>query len=45
MEFMLKLALGQGIITEGGRLSTVGLFLKVACFVKEENNIFNSKMS
>jgi len=30
----------------GGRLSTVDLFIKVACFVKKkENNIFNLKMS
>jgi hypothetical protein len=28
-----------------GRLSTVGLLIKVACFVKKENNIFNIKMS
>ncbi len=29
----------------GGRLSTVDLLIKVACFVKKENNIFNIKMS
>jgi hypothetical protein len=29
----------QGILTEGGRLSTVDLLVKVACFVKKENNI------
>jgi hypothetical protein len=28
-----------------GRLSTVDLLIKVACFVKKENNIFNIKMS
>jgi hypothetical protein len=26
-----------------GRLSTVDLLIKVACFVKKENNIFNIK--
>jgi hypothetical protein len=25
----------QGILTEGGRLSTVDLLIKVACFVKK----------
>ncbi len=29
----------------GGRLSTADLLIKVACFVKKENNIFNIKMS
>ncbi len=29
----------------GGRLSTVDLLIKVARFVKQENNIFNLKMS
>ncbi len=29
----------------GGRLSTVELLIKVACFVKKENNIFSMKMS
>jgi hypothetical protein len=29
----------------GDRLSTVDLLLKVACFVKKENNSFNVKMS
>ncbi len=29
----------------GGRLSTADLLIKVACFVKNENNIFNIKMS
>jgi hypothetical protein len=28
-----------------GRLSTADLLIKVACFVKKENNIFNVKMS
>jgi hypothetical protein len=28
-----------------GRLSTVDLLIKVACFVKRENNIFNIKLS
>ncbi len=27
----------------GGRLSIVDLLIKVACFVKKENNIFNIK--
>ncbi len=26
----------QGILTEGGRLSTVDLIIKVACFVKRK---------
>jgi hypothetical protein len=33
----------QGIPTEGGRLNTVDLLIKVACFVKKENDIFNKK--
>ena len=34
----------EGILTkEGGRLSTVELLIKVACFVKEENIFFNIK--
>jgi hypothetical protein len=28
-----------------GRLSTVDLLIKVACFVKKKNDIFNRKMS
>jgi hypothetical protein len=35
----------QGILTKGERLSTVDLLIKVACFVKEVNNIFNIKRS
>jgi hypothetical protein len=34
----------QGILTDGGRLSTVDVLIKVACYVKKENNIFNIKM-
>jgi calcineurin-like phosphoesterase family protein len=34
----------QGILTEGGRLSTVDLLIK-ACFVKKENNIFDIKQA
>ncbi len=30
----------HGILTEGGRLSTVDLLIKVACFVKNVNYIF-----
>ncbi len=33
----------QGILTKGGRLSTVALLIEVACFVKMVNNIFNIK--
>ncbi len=33
----------QGILTEGGSLSTVDLLIKVACFVKNVNDIFNIK--
>ncbi len=29
----------------GGRLRAVDLLIKVACFVKKENNVFNIKMS
>jgi hypothetical protein len=29
----------------GGRLSTIDLLIKVACFVKKEKYIFNIKMS
>ncbi len=36
--------LQQGIPTEGeGRLSTIDLLIKVSCFVKKVNNIFNTK--
>jgi len=35
----------QGILTEGERLSTVDLLVKVACFVKEVNNSFYVKTS
>ncbi len=35
----------QGILTEGGRLSTVDLLIKVACIIKNVNNIFNIKRS
>jgi hypothetical protein len=31
--------------TKGGGLSTVDLLIKVACFVKDVNNIFNIKRS
>jgi hypothetical protein len=34
----------QGTLTEG-RISTTDLLIKVACFVKEANNIFNIKSS
>jgi len=34
--------LGQGTLTEGGRLSTVDLLIMVACFVKNINKIFNT---
>ncbi len=37
--------LDQGILTEGGKLSTVDLLNKVACFVKHLNNIFIIKRS
>jgi hypothetical protein len=33
----------QEILTGGGRLSTVDLLIKVACFVKKENNKFRIK--
>jgi len=33
----------QGILTEGRGLSTIDLLIKLACFVKKENNIFNIK--
>jgi hypothetical protein len=35
----------SGNTNRGGRLSTVDLLIKVACFVKKENNTFNIKMS
>jgi hypothetical protein len=31
----------QGILTEGGRLSTVDLLIKVTCLIKMVNNISN----
>ncbi len=34
-----------GRSNRGGRISTVDLLIKVACFVKKVNNIFNVKMS
>jgi len=34
-----------GTLTEGGRLSTVDLLIRVAYFVKKVNTIFNIKMS
>jgi hypothetical protein len=37
--------LQQGILTEGGRLSTVDLLIKIGCFVKRYINIFNIKRS
>jgi hypothetical protein len=37
------LSLTQGILTEGRRLSAVDLLINIACFVKEVNNIFNTK--
>jgi hypothetical protein len=33
----------QGILTDGARPSTVDVLIKVACYVKKENNIFNIK--
>jgi hypothetical protein len=36
-------AKNQGILAKRGRLSTIDLFIKVACFVKKENNIINIK--
>ncbi len=44
--FPANIRLGQGILTKGeggGRLSTIDLLIKVPCFVKEVNNIFNIK--
>jgi hypothetical protein len=35
----------QGILTERERLSTADLLMKVTCFVKKVNNIFNIKRS
>ena len=35
----------QGIPTEGGRLSTVDLLIKTACFVTKVSNIFSIKSS
>jgi len=33
----------QGKLTEGERLGTVDLLIKIACFVKKVNNIFVRK--
>jgi hypothetical protein len=33
----------QGILTGGGRFSTVDLLVKVSCFLKKVNNTFNFK--
>jgi len=38
-------AIKPGNTNWGGRLSTVDLLIKVACFVKKVNNIFNVKRS
>ncbi len=35
----------QGILANGVRLSTVDLLIKVACFVKKGDNIYNLKRS
>jgi len=35
--------MGQGILTAGVWLSTLDLLIKVTCFVKNMNNIFNKK--
>ncbi len=35
----------QGILAEGGRLSTFDLHIKVACFLKKVSNMFNTKRS
>jgi hypothetical protein len=37
--------LQQGMLTERGRLSTVDLLIKMACFVKKDTNTFNLKTS
>ncbi len=34
---------GQGILTEGRRLSTVDLLINSGCFAKKVTNIFNKK--
>ncbi len=39
----LNLLLVQGKLTEGKGNSTIDLLNKLACFVVEENNIFNTK--
>jgi hypothetical protein len=39
------LKLDQGTLTERGRLNTVDLLTKIACFETKVNNIFNIKMS
>jgi hypothetical protein len=35
----------QGALTEGGSISIIHLLIKVACFVTNETNILNIKMS
>jgi hypothetical protein len=40
---VLKRYHSQGILTEGERLSTGDLLIKVACFVKIVNNFLNIK--
>jgi hypothetical protein len=40
---ILKFNLKAGNTIIGGRLSTVDLLIKVACFVKNVNNVFNIK--
>jgi hypothetical protein len=40
-----KLKIKAGNTNWGGGLSTIDLLIKVACFVKKENIIFNIKMS
>jgi len=37
--------LNQGILSEGGELSTMDLLLEAACFVNKVNNIFYIKRS
>jgi hypothetical protein len=47
-ESSIRLYIGKaraGNTNRGVRLSTVELLIKVACFVKQENNIFNIKTS
>jgi hypothetical protein len=44
-EFVYALNAQAGNTNRRGKLSTVELLIKVACFVKEVNNIFDLKMS